>query len=267
MFSGITIASMLICGLLCIIIPIGAMIIYKKKNKDVRISSFFIGGAVFFLFALVLEQIMHYFMLPVVSGSTAAYVLYGAFAAGIFEETGRLAAFKTVMKRQNDPKEAVMYGLGHGGFEAILLAGISMLGSAVTAIMTNQMGLEAMVSLSSGGNAETAEALRSQLEMLAAVGTGTMLLSVLERIIAMTFHTAMSVMVFESARVKGKGFLFPVCIAFHAVVDIPAVLYQRQVIPLYAVYPIIIIITAAAVYFAVKSYRRTKAVCAEEETV
>lgn len=82
----------------------------------------------------------------------------------------------------------------------------------------------------------------------------------------MAFHTAMSVMVFESARVKGKRFLFPVCIVFHAVLDIPAVLYQRQVIPLYAVYPIIIVITAAAVYFAVKSYRRTKAVCAEEET-
>ena len=266
MFSGIKVASMFICCLLCIIIPIGAMIIYKKKNKDVRISSFFIGGAVFILFALVLEQIMHYFMLPAVSGSTVAYVFYRAFAAGIFEETGRLAAFKTVMKKQNDPKEAVMYGLGHGGTEAILLAGLSMLSSVVTAVMTNQMGVEAIVSLSSGGNTETAELVRSQLETLAAVGTGTMLLSVLERIIAITFHTAMSVMVFESARVKGKGFLFPVCIVFHAVLDIPAALYQRQVIPLYAVYPIIIVITAAAVYFAVRSYKRTKKLCTEEET-
>lgn len=266
MFSNTSIASMLICSLLCIIIPIVAMIIYKIKNKDVRISSFFIGGAVFFLFALVLEQIMHYFMLPVVSGSTVAYVFYGAFAAGIFEETGRFVTFKTVMKQRNDPKEAVMYGLGHGGTEAILLAGLSMLGSAVTAIMTNQMGLDAMISLSSGGNAETAEALRTQLETLAAVGTGTMLLSVLERIIAMTFHTAMSVIVFESARGNGKGLLFPACILFHAALDIPAVLYQREVIPLYALYPIITVITAAAVWFAVKSYKRTKAVCTEEET-
>ncbi|MBP0956825.1 MAG: YhfC family intramembrane metalloprotease [Oscillospiraceae bacterium] len=266
MFSGITIASMLICGLLCIIIPIGAMIIYKKKNKDVRISSFFIGGAVFFLFALVLEQIMHYFMLPIVSGSTVTYVIYGVLAAGVFEETGRFAAFKTVMKKRNNPGDAVMYGLGHGGIEAVILAGVLLLSYAATAIMTNQMGLEAMVSVSSGGNAETAELVRTQLETMASVGLGTILVNVPERIIAMTFHTAMSVMVFESARVKGKGYLYPVCILFHAVLDVAPALYQRQAIPMPAVYFPMILITAAAVYFAVKSYRRTKAVCAEEET-
>ncbi|MGN1107376.1 MAG: YhfC family intramembrane metalloprotease [Huintestinicola sp.] len=264
MFSGITIASMFICGLLCIIIPIGAMIFYKKKNKEVRISSFFIGGAVFFLFALVLEQIMHYFMLPIVSGSTVTYVIYGVLAAGIFEETGRFAAFKTVMKNRNDPKDAVMYGLGHGGLEAIIIAGILLLSYGATAIMTNQTGLEAMVSVSLGGNAETADAVRSQLETMASVGTGTIWVNVFERIIAMTFHTTMSVIVFESARVKGKGFLYPVCILWHAVLDVAPALYQRQVIPLPAVYFPMILITAAVVYFAVKSYRRTMAVCAEE---
>lgn len=266
MFSNTIIASMIICGLLCIIIPIGAMIIYKVKNKDVKISSFFIGAAVFFLFALVLEQIMHYFMLPVVSGSTVTYVIYGVLAAGIFEETGRFAAFKTVMKNRNDPREAIMFGLGHGGIEAVILAGVLLLSYAATAVMTNQMGLEAMVTMSSGGNAETAELVRTQLETMAAVGLGSIIVNVPERIIAMTLHTALSVIVFESARVKGKGYLYPVCILLHAVFDVAPALYQRQAIPMPAVYISIILFTAVAVYFAVKSYRRTKAVCAEEET-
>lgn len=259
MFSSSFIAGMTVCGALCVIIPFAAMIFYKKKNRDVRISSFFIGGAVFIVFALILEQMLHSVMLPVVQKSTAAYVIYGVLAAGIFEETGRFAAFKTVMKSRTDPKEAVMCGLGHGGTEAILLAGFSMLGSVITAVMVNSMGIDAVVSLSSGGNSDTAELVRSQLTALSALSIGQMLLSVFERIIAMTFHTAMSVMVFEAARVKGRGWLFPVCILCHAVLNVPAAMYQRQVISLYAVYPIMAALTGAAVYFAGKSYRRTAA--------
>lgn len=259
MFSNSFIAGMTVCGALCVIIPFAAMIFYKKKNRDVRISSFFIGGAVFIVFALILEQILHSVMLPVVQKSTVAYVIYGVLAAGVFEETGRFAAFKTVMKSRTDPKEAVMCGLGHGGTEAILLAGLSMLGTVIVAVLTNSMGIDAMVSLSSGGNSETAELVRSQLMTLSAMSIGQMLLSVLERIIAMTFHTAMSVMVFEAARVKGRGGLFPICILCHAVLDIPAAMYQRQVISPYAVYPIMAALTGAAVYFAVRSYKRTDA--------
>ncbi|MCI7767609.1 MAG: YhfC family intramembrane metalloprotease [Oscillospiraceae bacterium] len=266
MFSNVTIASMFICGIICIIIPIAAMIIYKKKNKEVKISSFFIGAATFFLFALVLEQIMHYFMLPVVSVSTVTYVIYGVLAAGIFEETGRFIAFKTVMKKRNDPKDAVMFGLGHGGIEAIILAGITMISYGATAVMTNMMGLDAMVSMSSGENAETAELVRAQFEAMAAVGLGTIFINIPERIIAMTFHTAMSVMVFESARVKGRGFMYPVCILFHAVLDVAPALYQRQAIPMPAVYILMTIFTAAAVFCAVRSYRRIREASGEETT-
>lgn len=264
MFPEMTIAFMFISGALCIVIPLAAMMIYKKKNRAVSISSFFIGGAVFILFALILEQILHYFMLPAVSGNTSAYVLYGAFAAGIFEETGRFAAFKTVMKKRSDPKEAVMFGLGHGGTEAILLAGLSLLSNAVTAVMTNKMGLDAMVTMASAGNPESAGLVRSQLEAMAAMKAGVFLVSVFERIIAVTFHTAMSVMVFEGARVKGNGWLFPVCILCHAALDIPAALYQKQVISLYTAYIFMAIMTAAAVLFAVRSYKSTHRAFAED---
>ena len=72
MFSNSFIAGMTVCGALCVIIPFAAMIFYKKKNRDVRISSFFIGGAVFIVFALILEQILHSVMLPVVQKNTVA---------------------------------------------------------------------------------------------------------------------------------------------------------------------------------------------------
>lgn len=265
MFSGASIAAMTVCGLLCIIIPAAALIFLKIKCRDVKISSFFIGAAVFIVFALILEQLLHTVMLPVVSGSTAAYVLYGALAAGVFEETGRFAAFRTVMKGRNDPKDAVMYGLGHGGTEAILIAGLSLLGSAVTAAMTNSMGIDAVAELSASGNAETEQLVRTQLEMMAANGAGIYMLSLFERIMAMTFHTAVSVMVFEAARVRGRTWLFPVCILIHALLDVPAALYQRQALSLYAVYPIIAVFTAVTVFFAIRSYRKTAAYMETEE--
>ncbi|MGN0641614.1 MAG: YhfC family intramembrane metalloprotease [Huintestinicola sp.] len=254
-FSSGTIAAMAISGLLCILIPVAALIVYKVKNKDIPVWIFFIGGAVFMLFALILEQISHYFMLPLVMGNTAAYVVYGTLAAGVFEETGRFLAFKTVMKKRTDPKTAVMYGLGHGGWEAILLAGLSMVSAVVTALMTNAMGFDAMVEYSAQGDPATAELVRAQIEAMAALSTGAIFASVLERIIAMTFHTAISVIVFESAKVKGRSWLFPVCILVHALLDVPAALYQRQAIPAAVTYLVMAVFTAAVVYMAYRSYK------------
>ncbi len=257
MISTGSATAMIICGLLCIIVPIAAMIIYKKKNKDIKISLFFIGGAVFIVFALVLEQILHVFMLPVVMNNTVAYVFYGAFAAGIFEETGRFIAFKTVMRKCTDPKDSVMYGLGHGGTEAILLTGITLLANAVVFIMINQLGTDAVISFLSVGNAETEDILRSQLNVpKPGYFISVSALAFMERIIAMTFHTAISVIVFESARTNGRAWLFPVCVFLHTVLDIPVAMYQRQVISEFALYSFISVITGIVVVLAVSSYRR-----------
>lgn len=257
--SNQTIAALVTSGILSIIIPIIAAVVYKKKNKDVHISSFFVGCGTFILFALVLESLMHLVMLPIVTNSTALYVIYGALAAGVFEETGRFAAYKTIMKKRTAPKESVMYGLGHGGIEAIILIGVNYLTFAALAVMINSSGFDAVIALTTGGDPEIAEVAQAQLEGIMSMTLGASIVSVFERIVAMTFHTAASVIVFESASVKGKTYLYPVCILIHALIDVPAALYQRGVMPLYAVYPFLIAGTAAAVYFAVRSYKRVKA--------
>lgn len=257
--SNQTVAALVTGGILSIIIPIIAVVIYKKKNKDVHISSFFVGCGTFILFALVLESLLHLVMLPVVTDSTVLYVIYGALAAGVFEETGRFAAYKTVMKKRTDPKESVMYGLGHGGIEAIILVGVNYLSFAALAVLINSAGLDSVIALTTGGDPEIAEVARAQIEGFMSMTFGTVIVGVFERIVAMAFHTASSVIVFESAKVKGKTYLYPVCILIHALIDVPAALYQRGVMPLYAAYPFLIAGTAAAVYFAVRSFKRVKA--------
>lgn len=144
-FSTGTIAAFLVGGILAILIPIAALIIFKLKNKDVKLRYFFIGAAAFVVFALILEQILHYFMLSTIQNSGIVfYTLYGALCAGIFEETGRFLAFKLFCKKENDPRASIMYGLGHGGVEAIVLVGITLISYAVTAVTVNALGTEVL---------------------------------------------------------------------------------------------------------------------------
>ena len=117
--SNETIISLIVGGLLAIILPAAAIIIYKLRRKDTWVVSALIGAGTFLVFALVLEQLLHTVMMPVVGGNKVLYCIYGCLAAGVFEETGRFVAYKLFMKKHHTAQNAVMMGLGHGGFEAM----------------------------------------------------------------------------------------------------------------------------------------------------
>ena len=70
------------------------------------------------------------------------------------------------------------------------------------------------------------------LDTTSAISTivpGTLALGILERHLAIVIHVSLSVIVF-TAVTTGRKYLYPVAIVLHALVDVPAVLYQRQVI-------------------------------------
>jgi len=101
-----------------------AAFVYGRKRFHAPVSSFFVGVGVFILFALVLESLLHNLIIltPVgqkIFGDMWLYALYGGAAAALFEETGRIFAAKTFLRRRNDSANAYMYGTGHGGVEEI----------------------------------------------------------------------------------------------------------------------------------------------------
>ena len=224
------IAALIICGLFTTLIPIAAVIVFKLKNKNVSLLSALIGAATFIVFALILEQILHIFMLPIVMNSTVAYVIYGVLAAGVFEETGRFLACKFLMKKRSDNKNAIMLGIGHGGIEAVLIIGLSMFSTLVIAVMVNTLGLEEFIKMTGITDQTTVEALKGQIDTVVAYSMPTALMNIAERIFAMTLHICMSVFVMKAAFVKSKQWLYPAAIALHALFDVPAALYQRGVI-------------------------------------
>ena len=116
----VSFASMLCMGIVALLsfaIPV-VLCIYLRKRKKADLVPFFIGMAVMFVFALVLETLLHQLVLTVLPvGQTILnniwlYALYGGLAAGVFEETGRFLAFKTVLKRyQNKDVNALIFTL------------------------------------------------------------------------------------------------------------------------------------------------------------
>ena len=199
------------------------VLLFYYKKRGAQVLPFFIGCAVFVLFALILEALMHQLVLKVlpvgekIMGNTLLYALYGGLAAGVFEETGRFLAFKTVLKKKlGNDRNALMYGAGHGGIEAILLLGFAYISNIVMSVLINAGQTDLLTATAAG---EAAEQLKAILDSLVTTAPWTYLLAIVERAVAITTHICLSVLVFFAAKKPGKGWLFPLAILLHAALD------------------------------------------------
>lgn len=228
MVPNISIVFMSVTLVFVIILAIALPILIKKK-WNTAVSPYFIGWAVFAVFALILESIMHYFVLGAtgekLTGNIWLYALYGGFAAGIFEETGRFLAMKFIMKKhRSNAHNALMYGAGHGCFEAVVLVGLAMSANIICSVMINsgQMDL-----LTAPLAAEQKEAMQTVISRLTDTPSYMFLLSGFERITAIMLHISLSVLVW-TAVVKKKFYFYPLAIFFHAFIDGLVVILQRN---------------------------------------
>ncbi len=220
--------SLILCITVSALLSIGlpvALLIFWRKKTHARLFPAVIGAATFVLFALVLERLLHSVVLklPAVTGNTVVYVLYAGFAAGIFEETGRWFAFRFLLKKYRGRETSVTYGIGHGGIEAILITGTTMLSNLALAILLateGEAGLTAIV------GSDTAATLISAYRSTA---PGLYLVGGLERVTAIALHIALSVLVFRAVRERRIG-RWLLAVLFHALVDCFAVLYSVGVI-------------------------------------
>ncbi len=182
--SGLAIAGVICSVVLSIGVPIALFIAGRVKLKA-RISSFFIGAGTFLLFAMLLEQQLHVLVIQFCGLNAQSrpwlYYVYAALAAAVFEETGRLIAMKFWMKKWLDFPNALMYGIGHGGVEAILIGGLSGISNLVSMLMINS---GAMQNTLAALPAESANQTVSQLSALWTTPAPLFFVSGIERISA-----------------------------------------------------------------------------------
>ena len=256
--SNLTIVVLAFNALLGLALPLGLLFFLRKKLPS-SVMPFFAGCLTFFLAVMVLESLVHSLVLTGPCGQKIwetpwLYALYGGLAAGIFEETGRLAAMKLLKKKYPQPQTALMYGAGHGGIEVLLVMGVTMAQNLVYALMVNAGQTEAILSTVPQAQAEV---LASGLQSLAETPTALFLLSPMERVIALVLHMGLSVLVWRA--VTGKFYLYFAAVGVHALVDASAVLLQQYGVNVLVIELCLAAMDVAVVFWARKVYRDMKA--------
>lgn len=228
--SSLSIVFMAISAALSILVPL-ALIVFMGIKKRLKWKPMLFGMLLFFVFALILERILHFVVLgtdptqSVIYNKTILYMLYGGFAAGIFEETARLLCFKGIIKvGENETIDTgISYGLGHGGIEAILLGGLSAIGNLLTSVMYNK-GL--LSTATAAMNEQQLQEFNKGIDALVNTQSYMFVLSGVERMAALVLQIALSLFVFKAVKEK-KWQYFAFAILIHAGVDMFAVLFQR----------------------------------------
>jgi uncharacterized membrane protein YhfC len=205
--------------------------IWWLKTRHEKFTSVLTGAMTFLIFALVLESIVHsivFMVFPGIKDNVVAYMLYGALMAGIFEETGRFLAYKLVLKKRTNRETAISYGIGHGGFEAVYILAATGINNFVYAGIINAGQFPPLLDQLKAAGQDTSP-IESLPEQLAAFGIADIGLPILERVFAVMFHIALSILVFYAVK-NGKIWMYFLAVILHALLDAPAALYQQGVI-------------------------------------
>jgi len=247
--------------LLGVLIPVVLCIIIRRKFGG-ELKAFFIGCGTMLLFAYILEGAVNtiIFASPLGASLTSniwLYGLFGGFMAGLFEETGRLAAFKTILKKnQGNDGNALMYGAGHGGFETFYILVIGMINNLIYAALINSGATGLLTEGLEGAQLQAVENIFAQLceasPLLFLAGSA-------ERLIAITFHVSASVLVWYAAKNGGNYILlYPLAILLHLLLDAIAVILNSYGINPWLLEAVVLIFSIAVALLAGYIWKREK---------
>lgn len=218
------------------IVPIVMAILWKIKKKE-PFSTILVGAATFILFVFILEKpIQNVVAFPTLLGlkdnafssflnaNPVLLALVAGLFPGVFEETGRLVAYKTILKKRTQKETSISYGIGHGGIEVVLILGLTFIQYIMYAVMINTGSFQTIVDTVAAQVPEQLPQIEAIAETLKTFSFLTLATSVLERIFAVSFHVGASIIVFYACRDKKRLWLYPLAIALHTLLDFIAAL-------------------------------------------
>ena len=233
-------------------LPIG-LLLYAMNKLKAKMISFWIGAATFVVYALVLEQLLHIGMInqfgEALTGNILIKAIYGGLAAGIFEEVGRFISMKLFMKRFLNKENAFMYGVGHGGIEAMIIVGMTTVSNLISAYMINIGLMEKSLELF---DSDIKQQTIDQLSLLWTTSPVDFYMAGVERVVAITLHLSLSYIVYRAVK-DGKIQLLFLSIALHAFADFITVLVAGYA-PVIVVEIVLIVIVSIIAVFVYKKF-------------
>jgi uncharacterized membrane protein YhfC len=215
-------AASIVAILFEILFPL-ALAIFVHRRFGVSWRYFLFGALIFFLFQIISRApavlVIQNLIQPQLQASRPllfAWLVILSLTAGLFEEGGRYIGYRWLMGREDKTwSKALMYGLGHGGLESILLVGGLSLLTLINLIALSSMNLQTLPE-------QQRAIITQQLTQLSALPEWTPLVGAYERLFTLPVQVALSVLVLQVFR-RGNFWWLWLAILAHAAVDLGAV--------------------------------------------
>lgn len=198
----------LLNGLLMIAVPLALGVLFARRGR-LSWGLFGAGAATFVASQLLHIPFNNLVLAPFVTeremfaaggfAFMAAALLYG-LSAGVFEEVARFVVMRRWAHEARSFPNALMFGAGHGGGEAIIL-GVLVLYGFFQAVALRGADLAATLP------PERVEAVTAQMALYWSIPWYQALLGAVERAGAICFHLSASALVLQSVRHGGWGWL------------------------------------------------------------
>ena len=242
MVPTLNIITMAVMALASVALLVVAWIIIWRRTRASFINTL-IGMAVFLVcYVIALATSVLGGMLI---SSPVILTLVLSLRAGLVEEFGRFVAFKWLLKKRKALGDGLMYGLGHGGMEVLLVYTLTMVSNMAFSIMVNTGGLTALLTAAPA----QADALNAAVQTLVTASPGLLSVGLVERVIALVLQISLSVIVFCAVRQR-KWLYLVLAMALHAVADGVTALYQGGVVGTWAIEGIIGVVAVCVALIA-----------------
>lgn len=220
--SAVRLAATIVAILFEALFPLAAAwFVSRRLNVSWR---YFAYGAVIFLLFQLISRVP---IVLAIQGALAPQLqasrllLFGwlaalALTAGLAEEIGRYVGYRWLFREEKTWPRAVMYGVGHGGLESmVLVAGLTLVG------LINLLALSAVDLAALPLTDEQRELTRQQLAAVAAQPDWLPLVGAWERLWTLPIHVALSVMVLQVFQ-RGQIRWLWLAVAAHTLVNLLA---------------------------------------------
>lgn len=186
-----SIVAMAVTLVLCFALPLGGLLLLRRRQP--RVGRAFACGALAFFVSQVATRLPLMALvvpgLPDPARGLLQSIPGASFSAGFFEETGRLVVMLLLMKAFHRLADGVAFGLGHGGLEAVLIVGLTMVNNIVLAVLINTGGWATIGAALPPGQATAIE------RALTGTGWDAFALAGVERVGAIGLHIVCSLVI------------------------------------------------------------------------